>query len=221
MEEKIKVICTQCGAALIPDKENMIYRCTHCGVAFGSSIIFDRDAVNKARKALSFAEFNEADVWFQCVLMLCPDDFEALRGRVLCAGKWCSFMDIKEPFNMPAVRFARIRDSIDDAIAHAELSDIGYFENCKKMIDTLELVWNKDVQIKPLTEKKAQLEENLKLTPVIETGDIGYYTVKSSIVSVIAQITPLVNEKKDLLTKFNMERQSVIYFEKKKLYGRG
>lgn len=85
------------------------------------------------------------------------------------------------------------------------------------MIDTLELVWNKDVQIKPLTEKKAQLEENLKLTPVIEIGDIGYYIVKSSIVSVPAQISPFVNEKNDLLTKSNNERQAVLDFENEKL----
>lgn len=216
MEQKIEVICTQCGATLIPDKENMIYRCTHCGVAYGSSIIFDKDAISKAKKALSYYEFNEADVWFRCVLMLCPDDFEALRGRILSSGKWRSFGEIREPLGITAVRLKNVRASINDALAHANEEDKVYFVSCNKMIDILELVWKQELKIRPLTEKKAKLEAELLITPKKEEDDMGYPALKSSIDDVDSQIASLVDEKTDLLTQFNEARQSVIDFERSK-----
>lgn len=220
MEEEIKVICTQCGAILVPDQENMIYRCMHCGVAFGSSIIFDKNAISKARTALNYHEFNEADVWFRCVLMLCPGNFEALRGRVLCSGKWCSFAEIREPLGMTAGRIKNVRASIEEALAHAEEEDKVYFESCNKLVDILEHIWEKDLKIRPLNDKQAKLEAELLLTPQIEVDDMGYSSVKSSIAGVKAQLAPLVNEKKDLFTQFNKECRSVVDFERKKLTAR-
>ena len=217
MEEEIKVICTQCGAMLVPDRENMIYRCMHCGVAFGSSIIFDKNAITKARKALDYCEFNEADVWYRCVLMLCPGDFEALRGRILCAGKWRSFIEVDEPFGLTAARIKNVRESINDALAHAEEEDKVYFESCNKLVDILEHILEKELKIRPLSEKKAKLEAELLLTSQLESDGIGYSTVQSSIAGVRSQLAPLVNEKKDLITQFVNERKSVLYFEGSKL----
>ncbi len=216
MDQQIKVTCTQCGAMLIPDKEKMIYRCTHCGVAFGSSIIFDKNAISKAREALSYCEFNEADVWFRCVLMLCPGDFEALRGRILCSGKWRSFSEIKGPLGITPVRLKSIREAVNDAAAHAEEVDKVYFESCQKLIDILELIWEKELEIRPLTEKKAMLEAELILKPNVEEEDMGFSSVKESIAEVVSQITPLDDEKKALLSQLYKARQSVIVLERKK-----
>ena len=48
MENARTVICTKCGAQLEPDQDYNIYRCNFCGVAFGSSILFNKDAMEKA-----------------------------------------------------------------------------------------------------------------------------------------------------------------------------
>ena len=44
MENNIKVICTKCGGELLPDQEGKIYRCMYCGVAFGSTVLFNKIA---------------------------------------------------------------------------------------------------------------------------------------------------------------------------------
>ena len=78
-------------------------------------------------------------------------------------------------------------------------------------------IWEKELKIRPLSEKKAKLEAELLLTSQLESDGIGYSTVQSSIAGVRSQLAPLVNEKKDLITQFVNERKSVLYFEGSKL----
>ena len=153
MDNEIKVICTQCGAELLPDKENRIYRCNHCGVAYGSSVLFDRNAAEKARKSLEIGEFNDADVWYSCILMRCSYDFDALRGRILCTGKWKSFNDVEDTSALSTVRIKNVRERAAEGKIHAWEKDQEYFSLCIKLINTLELLWEKDVKIKPIKKE--------------------------------------------------------------------
>ena len=118
MRELVSYSCSSCGGNLVPDQEGKIYRCLFCGVAFGSSILFNKDAEYKAYKAAMADEFNEADVWYRCVLMRDPGYAKALRGRILCAGKWKSLADISAEVLMSGVRFESVLDRINEAVEH-------------------------------------------------------------------------------------------------------
>ena len=153
MEDQMRIICAKCGAALVPDGENKIYRCNYCGVAYGSSVLFDEKAVNKARKSLEDGEFIEADVRYTCVLMRNPQDPEALRGRILCAGKWKNFEGIEASGGFSSVRLKNIRERIEDAIYKADEDDKDYFRKIQKFIDWLEKVCEDETRLKPVVEK--------------------------------------------------------------------
>ena len=216
MDHDIKVICTSCGAELIPDKENKIYRCMHCGVAYGSSILFDRNAGYKARKALEESEFNEADVWFRCVLMTCSYDFDALKGRILCAGKWRDFEDVTDASALSTVRIKNVRDRIEEALVRAWDSDRKYFMYCKELIDTLEKLRQKINEISPIQEKIDKYKYNLEHTALRISGEgvDGYEAVSSSIDEMYYKIEPLQKEKKELETGVANLKKSLEDFEK-------
>lgn len=157
-----KVICTKCAGILIPDKNNNIYRCLSCGVAYGSSILFDSDAKTKAENSMQLGEFNEADVWYNCMLMVHSFDFDALRGRIFCAARWKNFADVECPTSVSTVRIKNVRERIAEARIHAWEKDRGYFDTCSRLIDLYEQLWNKELKLKPLLDKRAALRKTLQ-----------------------------------------------------------
>ena len=165
MDDTINVICTMCGASLIPDEEKKIYRCDHCGMAYGSSILFDRNGCVKGSKSLEAGEFNDADVRFRCALMLKPNNFTALRGRILCAAKWKDFTEASDSTYLPVFRKKNIRDCIEEAIKNADEEDKKYFDLCMKLLDDIELTSTSvDQKMKPITARRQRLIEDLNQT---------------------------------------------------------
>ena len=159
MENEIKVICTKCGGKLIPDQEGKIYRCMYCGVAFGSSVLFNEDAPGKAYRSLIIGEYNEADVWYRCVLMRDPGNAQALRGRILCAGKWKRLSDIDISSVMSVVRFKNLFERIAEAAAESGEDYREYFTAFDRLIDDIRCVQKKDINIKPLEVRVKELRE--------------------------------------------------------------
>ncbi len=88
------IACTKCGGTLVLDQTRKLYMCSHCGVAYGYSLFFG-NPVQKAEELLKYGEFEEADQRFSHILMVENRNADALRGRVLCAGRWRSFADIR------------------------------------------------------------------------------------------------------------------------------
>ena len=68
------------------DKEKNLYECRSCGVAYGASLFFG-NPFEKAKKAIEENDFAEADQRFSHMLMTDPKSFDALLGRILCAGR--------------------------------------------------------------------------------------------------------------------------------------
>ena len=56
-----------------------------------------------------------------------PSDFEGLRGRILCAGKWHNTAQISLKGDLLKLDWEKIQKSLDDAIANASESDREYF----------------------------------------------------------------------------------------------
>ena len=131
------ISCEKCGASLSLDKEKRVYECSHCGVAYGVSLFFGLP-MEKALNALNIGDYSDAEKRFAHLLMVDPSDFEALLGRILCAGKWTKVSDIRlsADFGLSDVQKVNLR--IDEAKQHAADNDIQFFENLVKLISFFE-----------------------------------------------------------------------------------
>ena len=169
MENENKVICTKCGGELLPDQEGKIYRCMYCGVAFGSTVLFNKDAHIKAHKALVIGEYNEADVWYSCMLMRDPGNVYALRGRVLCAGKWKRPADINTALKMSDIRFNNLYERIAEGAARTEGDYKEYFVSFNKLVNLLAQIQGKTFELRSVGEGDAAAYNKGMLSTELET----------------------------------------------------
>ena len=155
-----KLTCTTCGGELVADREKNIYKCAFCGVAYGYGL-FDGTAADKAAKALSIGEFNDADLYYTFVLSMDPKDLSALRGRVFCAGKWKRTTDLKTgKGELTGVRADAVRKRCDEAMKKLSEEDGEYFQVIKEFVDVSEKYHNVKVKARPIQERQKKLSEH-------------------------------------------------------------
>lgn len=129
------VICNKCGGQLTLDKEKKLYECRSCGVAYGASLFFG-DPFEKASEALKANDFTEADQRFSHILMMDPHAFDALLGRILCAGRWRSINDIALTDHViPASRMSELSERTAEAVAHVSEENRSLMEDIRKLIE--------------------------------------------------------------------------------------
>ena len=137
-EEEKKLICNQCGAPLVLDRENRLYSCRSCGVAYSTAILSDMDSSKTALTLLSKRDFHGADQRFLLELLLAPSDFTALRGRILCAGRWTDIKEIPLVSGNVSSNLDPVKEKIEMAISRSSDGDKEYFEKFSKLIGTIE-----------------------------------------------------------------------------------
>lgn len=159
METDKKLTCTTCGGDLVADKEKHIYKCAYCGVAYGYGL-FDGTAADKAAKALSIGEFNDADLYYTFVLSMYPNDFTALRGRVFCAGKWKWTTDLRTgKGELTGVRADSVRQRCDEAMKKVSEEDRKYFQMIRDFVDFSEKYHIAKNKARPIKEKQKVLSD--------------------------------------------------------------
>ncbi len=127
------VNCAKFGGQLLLDKEKKLYACSFCGVAYGTSLFFDHP-LRKAKQALAAADYTEADQRFSHMLMVDPKDYEALFGRILCAGKWKNIPDIELEDKMLPLMEERLTDRADEAVLHSDEEHKEFFSNVQTIV---------------------------------------------------------------------------------------
>ena len=130
------VLCSKCGGQLKLDKDKGLFECRYCGVAYGASLFFN-NPFKKANEAVIKGDYVEADQRFSHILMVTHNDFDALLGRVLCAGKWKDIDDIHLPENMLPVVGKNLKDRILEAMDHALSEDRLFFVTFNDLADVL------------------------------------------------------------------------------------
>ena len=123
--ELMNVTCSKCGGAMVLDKSRKLYVCKYCGIAYGYSLFFG-DVRQKAYEFLKEGDFAEADKRFLQVLANYPDDLDAIRGRVLCAGGWRAFGEMKVTDKLTEEQMKALRERIDEAKEHFTGTDQFY-----------------------------------------------------------------------------------------------
>ena len=86
-------ICAKCGGILTHNKELKLYFCNHCGLTYGYALVFGEPR-KKAKDEMRRGEFGTAIKRYLKILSADPHDFDALRGTILCAGKWIDFSKV-------------------------------------------------------------------------------------------------------------------------------
>ena len=218
MENEIKAVCTKCGGNLVPDQEGKIYRCMFCGVAFGSSILFNKEAEFKAYNAAMTGEFNEADVWYRCVLMRDPGNAKALRGRILCAGKWKTLTEVDTESKMSNVRFDSILERVDEAVEHTEDEETKeFFTDLRKLIELLAQIQKKNIEMKPLEGRIDKLKE--KREEVFEDTEAETHFAENAVNSALykadADRSRLMQSRNRFFDEFKALRTKLISVENK------
>ena len=137
-EEEKKLICNQCGAPLVLDRENRLYSCRSCGVAYSTAILSDMDSSKTALNLLSKRDFHGADQRFGLELLLAPSDFTALRGRILCAGRWTDIKEIPLVSGNVLTNLDPVKERIEQAVSRAAEEDKAYFRKFSELVGTIE-----------------------------------------------------------------------------------
>ena len=134
------VTCAKCGGQLFLDKEKRLYECKFCGVGYGTSLFFN-EPLKKARTALKATDYTEADKRFQHLLMVNNQDFEALVGRILCAGRWQSIYDIDLEDKLLPFMEDHLTDRTDEAVQHSSEEHKDFFFDMQKIV-TIYVNWS-------------------------------------------------------------------------------
>ena len=127
------VICDKCGATLGLDRNKHVYQCTHCGVAYGVSLFFGMP-LEKALNSINTGNYKDAGLRFSSVLMTKPSDFEALLGKILCAGKWTKVSSIRITDEPDEAELKSVRSLVEEAVKHASDKDKPYFRKMEELV---------------------------------------------------------------------------------------
>lgn len=149
IDEGKSINCEKCGAGLILDKNKRVYQCDHCGVAYGVSLFFGLP-MEKALNSLNNGNFKDAERRFSNLLMVDPSDFEALLGKVLCAGKWTKVSNIRLSVDVEDDELKFVRDSIKKAGWYASENDQPYFRKMEELVSFFEPYKENKDQIRSL-----------------------------------------------------------------------
>lgn len=159
------ISCSKCGAKLSLDKIKRVYECGHCGVAYGVSLFFGLP-MEKALNSLNTGDYSDAEKRFSHLLMVNPSDFEALLGKILCAGKWTKVSDIRLSSDYEDSDLNDVKTRIDEAVKSAADNDRPYFENLGELIGFFD----------PYLKNSKILEEQNKVVSDMETKADVYAT---------------------------------------------
>ena len=139
---KASLSCTSCGGELVVNLNRQVYECPFCGLSFDYDFIRDEIAHSEAEKALKESQFIKADAIYEYILASDPKNFEALRGRILCAATWENLQNPLQDieFHMKKAHVPTMIVRIEEALAACEESDRQYFEMFKMIVPENETV---------------------------------------------------------------------------------
>ena len=189
------IVCIKCAGPLVLDKKRKLYECRACGVAYGTSLFGEPN--RKAKEALIRKEFSEAEQWYSFMLMLEPDNFEALRGRLLCSVKW---IRVSEKANVSNFTVKTLISQAETALEHASEQDKPYFRKYIELANCWKDVLDNESKLKSLRTRRDDLiekRENIVVDVDYDTDEdqkyipIAHDTVTRSIIELETKMEPL------------------------------
>lgn len=146
------VICSKCAGHLYLDKERRVYECRSCGVAYGISLFFGMP-MEKALNAMNTGHYAEAKKRFDNILMVNPSSFDALLGRILCAGRWTRISDIDTADIINEDDLNNISELLSDAKPRVTESDRKFLDKLEELIFLLGKICSNNGNLDVLNRK--------------------------------------------------------------------
>lgn len=151
------VICSKCAGQLYLDKERRVYECRSCGVAYGISLFFGMP-MEKALTSMNTGRYGEAQKRFENILMVNPSSFDALLGRILCAGRWSRISDIDTSDVISEEDWDKISGLFSDAKSRVAESDKEFLEKLEELIFLLGKICSNNGNVDELNRKVEVLD---------------------------------------------------------------
>ena len=133
MRELISYSCSTCGGALTVDRNHKVYDCPFCGNAYDYVQMHHDELINDVKINMSQMEFSAAKEKFFTILESRPQDFEALRGIVLCDGNLKSVESLRKLGSIKRGFWDKMQSSIKDVIKRAGEAEKPYFDKLSQM----------------------------------------------------------------------------------------
>ena len=128
MRELISYSCSTCGGALTVDRNHKVYDCPFCGNAYDYVQMHHDELINDVKINMSQMEFSAAKEKFYTILESRPQDFEALRGIVLCDANLKSVESLRKLGSIKRGFCDKMQSSIKDVIKRAGEAEKPYFD---------------------------------------------------------------------------------------------
>ena len=128
MRELISYSCSTCGGALTVERNHKVYDCPFCGNAYDYVQMHHDELINDVKTNMSQMEFSAAKEKFNTILESYPQDFEALRGIVLCDGNLKSVESLRKLGSIKSGFQDKMQSSIKDVIKRAGEAEKPYFD---------------------------------------------------------------------------------------------
>ena len=79
--------CTKCGGALIVHNDRQQYECPYCSVFYDYEYFRSRDILEQAEASQKMLQYDSAIEKYEFILKKDPQNFTAIRGKLLCESK--------------------------------------------------------------------------------------------------------------------------------------
>lgn len=164
-------VCKKCGADLRLDKGQKLFICDHCGVSYDYERFYG-DPLTKAKSCLKDGDFKSADKWFAMILEDDQADFDANRGRILCAAKMYGFIQLKLNDKLANVDWDLLDQRMNEAIVNTMDFKGDYFAEVKDLFDVAHEYYEicvemegdgENSELPDLLKKKEELESTFNL----------------------------------------------------------
>ena len=176
MAEVLRHQCTSCGGDLVLDSETKLYKCPFCGVTYDYDLFGEEDALSRGMNALRRGEFNAAKEAFDQVLGQEPQDFLALRGRMLAKARMKSIRDFEKHSRLASLNYGNIH--IEEELEAAVSTDKEYFERLRDMFKLCEEYAQAQKKMREAQDHRRKIsegEEDYEIETVAALGS-GYNT---------------------------------------------
>ncbi len=203
------VICSKCAGQLYLDKERRVYECRSCGVAYGISLFFGMP-MEKALTSMNTGHYGEALKRFENILMVNPSSFDALLGRILCAGRWTRISDIDTSDVINEEDWLKITDRISEARQHVSESDRGFLDRLEELVFLLGKICLNNGNIDELNRKVEALDSMSHLNYLAEKLSTDSSGLSMGRTKLLSDIEKLKKETRQIAHQFLAIKRELI-----------
>ncbi|MBO4687085.1 MAG: hypothetical protein J5636_01095 [Clostridiales bacterium] len=128
-----KHTCPTCGGQLTINEARQMYECPFCGVSFDYEYFREDDVLDRAARALRAGEYVSAGDAYDFMLQKEPQNFVALRGKILVAANAKSMREFQQPNRLRITTYEKVDPKVDSAIEHAKTEHKAYFTKLQEL----------------------------------------------------------------------------------------